>query len=98
MMITTTTGRILAARGVRSRKVLWRDLDAGLFVGCEPVRRPATPGAFAAGSPVGNPLVWPLAAMRRARLIAEYIARGWGRPQIATRLRGGHLLPYPRAE
>lgn len=90
---TVTTSQVLTARGVSSRKVLWRDLDAGLFRGVEPERHSPTPRRFAEGSRAGNPLVWPHAALMRARQIAEYLRRGWTRGEVAKQIVSGHLMP-----
>lgn len=92
-MPDVTTARVLHARGVRSRKVLWRDLDAGLLRGCEPTRHSSTPHRFAVGSTTGNPWIWPHGALLRARQIAKYLSQGWSRGEVAKRIVSGQLLP-----
>lgn len=82
-----TTAQVLAARGAATRRTLRLDRIAGLWVGIEPHRTSRGP------STEGVPLMWPTAALRRARQIAKARAAGLRRHEIRERLLALGELP-----
>jgi len=78
-----TTGEVLRARGAKTRKTLRLDRRAGLFDGLEPVRT-----STGRSSRWGVFLLWPPAALRRARAIRRLQAQGLYRRAIRERLEG----------
>lgn len=80
---TVSTAAVMAARGVRDRKTLYRDVQAGLFADLPRWRTSAgcrSPGVW---------LEWPRRALQRARWIRLQRERGLFRDEIAAALLSG---------
>jgi len=85
-----TSAEVMAARGVRSRKVLHRDRVAGLFRGVEPTR--TSRGYWSVG---GVPLCWPPGALRRARRIRRLLKELGSRADVCAALEAAGELGAP---